>query len=978
MKRLSTIIAFMACLAQAVASPATDDSLEEAFATPPETAGSWVFWWWLNGDATKEGIVRDLDEMKAKGISGAAVYQGGIAETPRKTEFMSPEWRNLFGFAVAEAAKRDITISLNLCAGWNAGGPWVTEDDAARTLVSSRRNVRGPGVRTIRFPDPDDQTYRDLVVLAWKSAEHDHDSGGQVCLSGSMIDCTKNLGPDGSLSWDVPEGDWEVVRFGMKIAPLSWTKNNAGGPRYFEADPLNKNAMDRHFGATAGVLLDELREHAGKTFKYVFLDSSEFGNPNWTADFPVQFKRLRGYDPAPYLAALAGLTVDSPEISKRFLEDYDRTIGDLMIECYYGRLGELAREHGMGAHSEAGGYQKPMVDALRSMGCNDIAMSEFWARRSDAFPYIHQLAEAQLHYHDGIKNAASAAHIYGRKIVQAEAFTVVKRPNFDRDLFELKDLGDRAFCQGLNRMVFHHFVHQPEPDDQAPGYVWPNVGFEVNRKVTWWPLSHAWLDYLKRCHYLLQEGRFAADVCYFQGEWTPAYVPAKWAMDPPLPRGFDCDTINADALLTRASAGSDGRLLLPGGLSYRCLALWQGGRWQAPPEHIFAEAGTEEDLREPPDAGSGKPLAMSPPVLRKIKQLVEEGVMLVGPRPDRAMGLKDHPSSDAEIRRLADELWGREPAAVGERQVGKGRVIWGRSLAEVFRADEVPADLEIREDAATAALPLETLSGIPNPGSFDWIHRSIGDIEIYFIANLRNTMAAGEFTFRVSGRQPELWDPVTGRARELPEFASRDGRIAVPLRFEPRQSFFVVFRNPSGHRNTGRNFPVLETKAELSGPWELAFDPRWGGPESVVFEDLLDWTKHHEDGIRHYSGTAVYRKTFDLPDSVDPSRDRVFLDLGAVRNLARVRVNGKEAGILWTAPWRVEITGSAKPLANRLEIEVVNLWQNRIVADLDLPEDRRFTSTNATVSMKRFRDQIKPLSSGLLGPVSVLVERAEP
>jgi hypothetical protein len=969
---LSVLVA-AALLAAAMAMPgalawAEAPPLEKGFADPPDSARPWVYWWWLNGYVTREGVVRDLDEMHKQGIGGVLVFQADGGPTPGRTEFMSPSWRELFGFAVEEAARRNIEVGLNLCDGWNAGGPWVKSEDAAKSLVHFAMRTSGPKrfTEAVASPAVKDPTYRDVAVFAWRLGGPGAGEAKDDCLSRTWVDLTAKMAPDGRLAWDVPDGQWLVVRFGYRIEPKAHTKCT-GGKSWPEIDPLSTEAMDRHFAATAGVLLQDLKAYAGKTWNFVHIDSGEIGSPNWTPKFREDFRRLRGYDPLPYIAAKAGEIVDDAATTERFLEDYERTIGDLMIECYYGRLGELARKHGLGTHSEAAGYQKPCVDALRSMGCNDLAMSEFWSRRSSADPYIHQLAAGQLRYHDGIKNASSAAHIYGRKIVQAEAFTVTGYANFTRDLFDLKDIGDHAFCQGLNRMVFHHFFHQPESDDRAPGYVWPNVGVEINRKATWWPLSRAWLDYLGRCQHLFQEGRFVADFCYFQGEWVPAFVPAKWAMNPALPPGYDCDTINAEALATRAAAGPDGRLVLPDGQSYRYLALWQGGRWQRPPKEIFMLASKYPAPAVRAVSDGGKPLALSPATLRTLKGLVEGGLTLIGPRPARAIGLAGYPASDADVKKLADDLWGVTSAPAGERRVRKGRVIWGRPLAEVARADGLRSDLEIHEDPATAALPAGTLSGIPSPGTFDWIHRSIGVAEVYFIANLRNVAAKGEFIFRVDARQPELWDPLTGVARDLPDFREEHGGTRVPLEFAPRQSWFVVFRRAAGEPKEKRsNFPVLAAAGELVGPWTVKFDPKWGGPESVVFEKLEDWTKRHEPGIKYYSGRATYEKTFDLPEAARQPGKRLYLDLGNLKNLAAVRLNGADLGVLWTAPWRVEITGPAKPAGNVLEIDVANLWSNRLVGDAALPPQKRLTLTNAVVKPDR-----PLLESGLLGPVTL-------
>ncbi len=393
-------------------------------------------------------------------------------------------------------------------------------------------------------------------------------------------------------------GHWMVVRFCHYVHPRAKTKCT-GGRSYLEIDPLRADAMDRHFAATAGVLCGDVEEHVGKTFRYVHIDSGEIGQPDWTPAFREEFKKRRGYDPFPCLAARAGMTVDAPEITERFNEDYERSLGDLMVENYYGQLAKLARCHDLETHCEAAGYQKPCVDALRSLGVNDICMSEFWVRRSTPNDlYIHQLSEEQLRNHDAVKTAAAAAHTYGRQIVMAEAYTVMNRlpgfPNYSKEPYTLKDSGDRAFCAGLNRHMLCFMVHQPH-EVEKPGYEWPGVGTEFNRHVTWWAMGEAWLTYLAHCQSLLQAGEFAADVCYFPGEWVPNYIPARWAMNPPLPQGYDCDTVNAD-ILCDGQVGEDGRLVLASGMKYRYLVLNPGGRWsQISSREMFPGLGLNLD-----------------------------------------------------------------------------------------------------------------------------------------------------------------------------------------------------------------------------------------------------------------------------------------------------------------------------------------------------------------------------------------------
>jgi len=409
--------------------------------------------------------------------------------------------------------------------------------------------------------------------------------------------------------------------------------------------------------------------------------------------------------------------------------------------------------------------------------------------------------------------------------------------------------------------------------------------------------------------------------------------------------------LNAEVLLKDAAA-KDGQLVLPGGMSYRYLVL--------------------------PHQDS---LKVSPTVLRKIAKLVEDGVTAIGPKPAlEAPGLTDYPECDREVRRLAERLWGNQPGDAGERKEGTGRVIWGKTPASVIAADGLAPDVEFRASGQDS--------------KFDWIHRRAGGTDIYFVSNQKAASASAEIAFRTSGRQPELWDAVTGEIRALPEFHETNGRTLVPMRFEPRQSFFLVFRKPASSpikREGARNFPESLTVAEIAGPWEVAFDPKWGGPEKASFATLEEWTKRPEEGIRYYSGTAVYRKTFDIPSSASNNRQsRIYLDLGTVKNLASIKLNGQDLGVVWTAPWHVEITKAVQKKGNRLEIAVVNLWPNRLIGDAKLPPKKRFATTNvktylgvppefslpggckACEERKRTNDLEKSLlPSGLLGPVTV-------
>ena len=961
---------FLYALLGLLITSGTNASLESSFRNPGKEAGVWAYWWWPSGYATKEGLVRELDEMRTKGITGALILHGISGPTAGHFPFMSDRWRDNFRFAVEEAAKRDISITVNLCEGWNAGGPWISQAHAPLYMQHALLRVEGPAEVHRALPAlPHTACRKELFVLAW------NEQGG-CCRPESLIDLTERVDGDGQLHWMVPEGHWVIVRFGTFIKSQGYIRygNHAqwDTARYFQVNELSAEGMRIHFEHTAKVLIRDVGKLAGpgRTFTHVHIDSGETGHPDWTGDFPEAFERRRGYDPRPYLAAKAGLKVDSDAVTQRFLEDYRRTQGDLIEERYYGALADLASQYGLGTHSEAAGYQKPTVDSLHALGLNDIVMSEFWSRRGQG--YIHQAAQAQLRYHDGVRNAAAAAHIYGRRIVQAEAFTFTGHMNFSTPPYELKDIGDRAFCQGLNRNVLCFLMHQPECDRAVPGHTWPYVGMTFTVNDTWWPRSKAWFDYLRRCQAMLQAGAFVADVCYFQGEWIPSYVPAKWAMNPSLPQGYDCDVVNAPVLMEKGRVGPQGRLTFGSGISYRYLVLNQAGMWQMPPREIFGTGALDNPaLTVWPNEAGGNPLALSPSTLRLLRELVKQGMTLVGPPPIRAIGLSGYPGSDARISALAKDLWGEVAAPRGLRNVGEGRVIWGEGLQSIMARDGLLPDLEYLEDERTSALPLpiETESGMPDPCGFGWVHRRTEEADLYFVANLRNTEAGARFTFRQKGCAPELWDPLTGAMRDLPNFElTPDNRIAIPLEFAPRQSWFVVFREGRSPMNEKReaNFLLLRWVYEFAEPWLVTFDPVRGGPEDVLFPELVDWKDHPDMRIRHYSGAATYRTSFDVPEEWLEQGVQMWLDVGRAEVMAQVAVNGQACGTLWTAPWRVDITDRVQPGPNNLEIEVVNLWKNRLLADAKVQETQRVTKTDTIPEPKE-----KPASSGLLGPVRV-------
>ncbi len=638
-------------------------------------------------------------------------------------------------------------------------------------------------------------------------------------------------------------------------------------------------------------LLADARPYLGRTLRYLATDSWELGGTNWTPRFREAFRKARGYDPLPFLPVFAGRIVDDRETSNRFLNDVRRTVGDLIIAEHYVPFAELAARYGLGIHPESGGPHGAPIDALQTLGASAFPQTEFWARSA-----THRTRDEERFF---VKQAASAAHIYGKTLVAAEGMTSIG-PQWDESIWNnLKPTFDQAACEGLNRLIWHTFTSSPK-EAGLPGQEY-FAGTHLNPNVTWWNEAGAFLRYINRSQFLLQQGRPVADVAYYYGDHVPNFVRVK-SDDPArvLP-GYDYDVVNEDVLVHRMSV-RDGRVVLPDGVSYRVLVL--------------------------PDREN-----ISLPALRAVRRLVDAGAVVVGPKPVRATGL----GGDAEVRAIANEIWPRVHA--------------GQSAREVVG---VPPDFE---------------TGAP----LDFIHRQVcgsalpacpAGTDIYFIRNTRADALQAEVTLRVTGKAPELWHPDTGEIE--PDAAyhfTADGRTRVPLELEPNGSIFVVLRRATTTAARPATILTERTSAPIGNTWSLEFAPNLGAPAHATFDRLRSWTENSDPGIRYFSGTARYATRFRLP-AVEPNRI-LYLDLGDVREVAHVRMNGHDLGVLWKKPFRVRINAAVHTGENVLEIAVTNFWPNRIIGDQLLPPGQRITRTNIT----RYRADSPLLPSGLLGPV---------
>lgn len=939
------------------------DKLQRSFISPPDSAKPRVYWWWLFNRVDKGGITRDLEQFRAKGISGVnLICTGGYAgQAPLLgVDFLGSEWRELFRHAVREAKRLKIEIGFNLAGGWTMMGPWVTQDNAMKKVVHTDLKIEGPKKFTGKLGQPEtvDGYYHDIWVQAFRL-----EGAEKKVNPNTIIDLTAKLKSDGQLEWDIPSGEWVILRTGYTLTGHPWSKWHAypegdtfkGGDGY-EIDYLNTASLEDHFDHLGKLVIEEAKKAGGK-LDYLWSDSWECGKLTWTQDFQHQFQRFRGYDLKSYMPALAGYTITDTLLSKRFLADFDRTIQDCVAENFYGRFNELCHKYGMKVGNEAGGPNDiSPQDVLKNLGRCDLPAGEFWVNGHYKSPNGYN---SDKHLRLNLKQTASAAHIYGKQQAMAESFTQQEkdRTHWSLGPSDLKPYANDAFCEGINRIMLHQATCQP-PSDGKPGYEFC-AGQHWTPNITWWEQSNPFFDYLSRCQFMLQQGKFVADICFYLGERPPTLAPPKYLI-PSLGPGYDCDYSNAEVLLKRMSVKNH-RIVLPDGMSYRLLVL-QNCTSTSP--EICKQVSRYQKLA----VSSVPSTEMSLEVIKKLRELILQGATIVGAPPLSSTGLKDYPNENIQVQKIAAEIWGDlDGKNRTERKFGNGRVIWGKTPREILSADGIRPDFSYPDQAQ-------------EPEKFDYIHRTDGDAEIYFVINRTNVKETREFNFRVTGKQPEIWNAVTGKTEAAANFRQANGSTQLSLELDRFDSWFIVFRKPINKQAMGiaaHNGLVLNEAFDISDTWKVRFDPQWGGPAEANFAKLDNWITRAENGIKFYSGKATYEKSFDLNIEKgnllkrSQKNERLFLDLGNVKDVAEVRLNGHKLGILWCAPWRVEITETVKAKGNRLEIDIINLWANRVVGDLNLPKENRFTKTHDTFRFNMLMPNTPLLDSGLLGPVII-------
>ena len=785
----------------------------------------------------------------------------------------------------------------------------------------------------------------------------------EVCVaSNTIIDLTNKLDRGGRLNWNAPAGEWTILRMGH--TSTGHRNETAGGGKGLECDKFNPAAITLQFNKWFGEFYNHVDAATIKqVLQFFHVDSWECGSQNWSPVFRNEFKNRRGYDLYNYLPVIAGIPIGSADTSERILHDVRQTISELVNDRFYGTLAKLAHQKGVQFTAES---VAPTMesDGMLHYKNVDVPMGEFWLRSP-----THDKPNDML-------DAISGAHIYGKNIVQAEGFTEL-RMAWDEHPGMLKTLADRNFALGINRLVYHVFMHNPWMD-KKPGMTLDQIGLYFQRDQTWWKQAKAWVEYTKRCQTLLQFGKPVTDIAVYTGDEFPRRAILPDRLVPVLPGIFGKEIVESET--NRLYNAGQPLRQLPAGVTSSA-NLTDIGDWIDPLRgyaydsynadalnlskvrtgNIELSTGAKYRLLVIPGATKMSPNKgwISSATAARIKQFAEEGAtVLINEELDHSTGLLNAKMNDIKIQQINQTIFGQGNSPGGNSfKTGKGKIVVGPYIKESFSSLGIQPDFTATNANGKRAEKIA------------WTHRNGNGVDIYFISNQKDSAQTIDLSLRISGKIPEIWNPVTGETRSAANYQIKNGRTEFPVFLDQNASLFIVLQQPTKQtaNNAGKNWTETVSIQTIDGPWTVKFDPSLGGPkEPVTFNQLTNWTQNADSTIRYYSGTAKYSTTFNYRVQTNKS---VWINIGNVHNLAGVFVNGIDCGVAWTAPYRVDISKALKEGQNTIRVEVVNTWNNRLVGDSRLPADKRITAT-----MFPFKMEGKNLlPAGLLGPVTIEV-----
>ncbi len=903
------------------ASEATLNELKAGWQMPPQDARPRVWWHWMNGNITQEGIRKDLEWMKRIGLGGFQNFDASLG-TPQIVDkrliYMDEGWQEAFAYATRLSDELGLEMTIASAPGWSStGGPWVEPKDAMKKLVWKTLDIEGGSQISCPLPEPDKSTgpindgrrgpsqwevspyqhYEDIAVIAMRLAVDDSDK----ITEKDVLDITGKTDSSGNIHWSAPEGKWRIYRFGWS---LTGKMNHPAPPEAtgLEVDKLDPVAWKKFFVAYLDMYKKASNGLMGERgIQYVLTDSYEAGPQTWTPAMFDEFAKRRGYDLHPWLPVLAGAVIGSKEQSEAFVRDWEKTIGELIKENY-DQLTQIAqRDYGMkGRYSEAHeGGRVFIADGMDLKATAQIPMSAMWCSAM----WLGKLPDGETNrrmYQADDRESSSVAHLYGQNIAAAESMTAWEQgAGYNWYPEKLKKIADIELAEGINRFVIHESAHQPV-DDKVPGLSLGGIGQWFNRHDTWAEQATAWVDYMSRSSFMLQQGVNVADVLVYYGE--NSNITALFGQGAPeVPYGYNFDYCSPDALCKLIDCRSGRLVSSASSTQYRVLWLDRNVEF------------------------------MSMPVLRKLAQLAKAGAVIGGQKPQHPYSLNE---SQEEFDRLVGEIWGSK------------NVTTDVPLAEVLQSANVTPDCQLPEEG------------------MKYVHRTMPHAEIYWVNRPAKEAATLNVRFRQTGLKPQLWHPDTGLI-EAVSYTMDDATTEVTLPLQKDDAVFVVFCG-TGSRKITVPAPQVETLATIDTPWLVTFQEHRGAPAEATFATLSSWSENADAGIRYFSGTASYQNTIRLA-AVD-AEARQVLQLGKVRNIAEVMVNGQSAGIVWKEPFEVDVTSLLHEGDNELDVKVTNLWVNRLIGDQQPGCKRRITYTDA-----HYYAPDAPLEeSGLMGPVKIM------
>ena len=955
---LVTIMFASFCL-QGCSNPNKVDLIEKEFFNPPDWAKPHTWWHFVDGHISKEGITKDMESWKDVGIGGFQHFMIGWRIPFGGVEYNSPEFHKYMAHAMSEADRLGLEAAFNSAAGWSStGGPWVKPEHSMKMIIWSETKIKGSSELTIQLPLPKLNKkqqaynfYRDIAVIAFPTPKNDQyrlpsweaksltelrarsdkliptfeeAPLDAVIAAADVQNISNKMDDNGLLIWDAPKGNWTVLRIGFTTTGAS-TKPVTKGGLGLEIDKMSREAADVHWDE----LVEKMIEDADgkKALQTILIDSYEVGHQNWTDDFPKLFESKNNYDIIPNLLCMTGRIVQSTDYTERFLWDVRKTVSELTYQNYFLYFKEKSHQRGLLLACEP--YGTGSFDASEVAKMTDLTMTEFWIRETPWFRRNLWEWTGQI--------VSSAAHLTGKSVVGAEAFTRMQG-DWTAHPYNMKIVGDRALANGVNRYLFHTSVHQPWNDDVKPGFTMGQFGTQFHRNNTWFYKSKEWLKYISRCQYIMQKGDYSSDILVLYGD----------------NRGFNNLIGQEEPIDMDYIPGYRFDLAEIGTLQN--LSVDDSGAIRA--THNGTLLKNKYQLLQLKRAD-----VMNIESMELLGKLAKQGAKIFAPRPIRTPSLSNFKSADHRLRKLVEKYWDSGLIETPDK--------FDHAL------------LKIQPDCEL-------------PDSMEYSHHSIDGKNFYFVSNQTYKPRTVTGKFRVSGKLPEIWHPETGSIYPAPNWRTTpDGRTEVDLKLSKAESVFVVFREKTNKDGNSTLLPTYHEIEQINNPWQVEFDEHMVPGGKIKLDKLIPLNEHADFNIRHFSGTATYKTKFTIEKLAEP----MFIDLGDVQVIAEISLNGKPFKTLWKPPFRLDISDIVQSGVNDLQVKVTNLWVNRLIGDEYFPtwegrnkgnQEKRGNFYNSLpdwlVNEEPMPDDNKKafsawchwtkddklLPSGLIGPVTIL------